>query len=239
MTSNTIYLYLKTHNKTGLKYLGKTVQDPYVYQGSGKIWKYHIKKHGYDVTTEILLETNDEVELRDIGMYYSDMWNIVESPAFANLKSEEGDGGAMVWSKESKEKLSKTLTGRKKANTENMTKSWKDADIRKRRIDGIKKNFEDVDFKKKHNERLRKNSDYKQTSKTMSKLKWFNDGIKNCRKQETPGNGWIEGRIKGYKCPNKSEQLTGLYWWTDGKKNKRSIESPGLNWYRGCTRNVQ
>lgn len=43
--SMTIYLYLKTHNKTGLKYLGKTVSvDPHLYQGSGTIWRRHIKK---------------------------------------------------------------------------------------------------------------------------------------------------------------------------------------------------
>jgi hypothetical protein len=40
-----IYLYLKKHNKTGLKYLGKTISnDPYSYQGSGKVWRRHIEK---------------------------------------------------------------------------------------------------------------------------------------------------------------------------------------------------
>lgn len=28
-------LYLKTHNKTGMKYLGQTKQDPFEYRGSG------------------------------------------------------------------------------------------------------------------------------------------------------------------------------------------------------------
>jgi 5-methylcytosine-specific restriction endonuclease McrA len=41
-----IYLYVKTHNKTGLKYLGKTEQDPFVYLGSGKRWLNHLNKHG-------------------------------------------------------------------------------------------------------------------------------------------------------------------------------------------------
>jgi hypothetical protein len=36
--SMTIYLYKKTHNITGLKYLGKTAQsNPYKYPGSGKM----------------------------------------------------------------------------------------------------------------------------------------------------------------------------------------------------------
>ena len=39
-------LYVKTHNKTGLKYLGRTTQDPYKYKGSGTYWRSHLKKHG-------------------------------------------------------------------------------------------------------------------------------------------------------------------------------------------------
>jgi hypothetical protein len=42
------WLYVKVHNKTGLKYLGKTIQDPYKYGGSGVHWSSHVKKHGND-----------------------------------------------------------------------------------------------------------------------------------------------------------------------------------------------
>lgn len=35
------YLYIKEHDITGLKYLGKTIADPYSYLGSGKYWKDH------------------------------------------------------------------------------------------------------------------------------------------------------------------------------------------------------
>lgn len=90
-----LYLYVKTHNITGLKYLGKTNKDPMVYKGSGTRWKHHIKKHGYDVTTEILLETYDKEEIVAMGMYYSSLWNIVSDPTWANLKPEMGDGGDM------------------------------------------------------------------------------------------------------------------------------------------------
>ena len=58
-----IYLYLKTHAKTGLKYLGKTITDPYTYLGSGKRWRRHLAKHGNDIITEVLLETEDAQEL--------------------------------------------------------------------------------------------------------------------------------------------------------------------------------
>ena len=97
-TSMTIYLYKKTHNKTGLKYLGKTTQDPIKYKGSGDLWKPHIRKHGYDVTTEILKECQTNEELKHWGLYYSELWNIVEEQdaagkkTWANLIPESGEG---------------------------------------------------------------------------------------------------------------------------------------------------
>jgi hypothetical protein len=87
------YLYLKTHKITGLKYLGKTTRDPYTYVGSGRIWRNHLKRHGTDLATDILLETENPEELSAKGLYYSNLWNIVENTAFANMRPENGDGG--------------------------------------------------------------------------------------------------------------------------------------------------
>jgi hypothetical protein len=98
----TIYLYKKTHNKTGLQYLGKTVSpDPQKYQGSGKWWMHHINKHGYDVTTEIIKECQTNEELKEWGKYYSKLWDIVASKDWANIREESGDGGfvAEPWNK--------------------------------------------------------------------------------------------------------------------------------------------
>lgn len=86
-------LYIKTHNKTGLKYLGYTTQNPHKYPGSGKRWKPHIKKHGKDISTEILLITEDKEELKQTGLFFSKLWNVVESDEWANFKPEEGSGG--------------------------------------------------------------------------------------------------------------------------------------------------
>lgn len=115
-----IYLYLKTHNKTGIKYLGKTIsKDPFKYQGSGKLWRRHLKVHGYDVTTEILLETNDKEEIKQMGLYYSNFWDVVNSKQFANLKPELGDGGDTLSNHPNKEeignKISEKLRGRKRS----------------------------------------------------------------------------------------------------------------------------
>jgi len=89
-----IYLYVKTHNKTGLKYLGKTTStDPHRYPGSGLYWTRHLKEHGYNYTTEIIKECQTKEELKEWGLYYSRLWNIVDSNEWANLKLENGDGG--------------------------------------------------------------------------------------------------------------------------------------------------
>ena len=89
------YLYVKTHNKTGLKYLGKTSQsNPHKYPGSGLYWTRHLKEHGVDYNTEILKECHTKEEIKEWGIYYSQLWNIVDSDDWANLKIETGDGGS-------------------------------------------------------------------------------------------------------------------------------------------------
>jgi len=89
-----IYLYKKTHRITGLMYLGKTTsKDPYAYSGSGKYWKAHLNKHGFDYDTEILKECSTPDEVKHWGEYYSELWDVVTSDEWANLKAESGDGG--------------------------------------------------------------------------------------------------------------------------------------------------
>ena len=63
---------IKTHNKTGLKYLCKcTNRDPYKYKGSGVYWKRHLKEHGRDITTEVIFQTEDLDEFNSICLRYS------------------------------------------------------------------------------------------------------------------------------------------------------------------------
>lgn len=105
-------LYVKTHNKTGLKYLGKTkTSDPHKYQGSGLEWKNHIKQYGYDVTTTILHECKTNKELSEWGRYYSKLWNVVESDEWANLIPETGGGDYAGFSEKRLIAVSKALKG--------------------------------------------------------------------------------------------------------------------------------
>ncbi len=103
----TTKLYMKKHNKTGLKYLGKTEQDPYKYRGSGTRWLNHIRKHGNDVTTKVLKECLTKEEVKKWGKYYSELWDVVNNKSFANLQPEEGTGHAGPISKEHADKLHK------------------------------------------------------------------------------------------------------------------------------------
>jgi len=110
---NKLSLYKKTHLLTGLQYLGYTSQDPYTYKGSGKYWSRHLKKHGNNVHTEILFESNNKEEIKNQGIYYSQLWNIVNDPTWANLKEESGSGGAM--GEESRKIVSSKMKGRSKS----------------------------------------------------------------------------------------------------------------------------
>lgn len=120
-----IYLYVKTHNKTGLKYLGKTNNNnPSLYKGSGKYWKNHIDKHGYDVSTEIIFKSMDKSQIKEMGILYSKKWDIVNSNEWANLKEESGDGGGISGRKlkeETKNKISLAQKGKKRNQTFNVS----------------------------------------------------------------------------------------------------------------------
>lgn len=88
------FLMIKTHNKTGFKYLCQTRRkDPFKYPGSGKHWRSHLDVHGYDFSTEVVGVYETKEQLKEAGVHYSNLYNIVESDEWANLRIEDGDGG--------------------------------------------------------------------------------------------------------------------------------------------------
>jgi hypothetical protein len=124
-STNMFYLMEKTHNKTLLKYLCRhygTRESCFKYCGSGTYWKRHLKKHGKDLSTEILFKTNKIEKLKQKGLYYSNLYNIVKSDVWANLVPEAGEGTGWwsgkkgknnpnyrkVRSKETRQKISQT-----------------------------------------------------------------------------------------------------------------------------------
>lgn len=109
------YLYVKIHRKTGLRYLGQTKQNPFKYPGSGTDWVTHLEKHGYDVDTEIILETTSKSERNRAGRYYSKIWKILTAvddygnKIWANRIIESGGGAGGKLGVKRKESTRKKL----------------------------------------------------------------------------------------------------------------------------------
>jgi hypothetical protein len=122
------YLYIKTHKNTGLKYLGQTSKNPYTYKGSGIDWKQHLKIHGDDHDTEIILQTDNWKQLTDSGRYYSRYYNIVGAQddfgnkIWANKISESGGGGGNGPSSHSEETKNLMRVIQKQSNSDPLVK---------------------------------------------------------------------------------------------------------------------
>jgi hypothetical protein len=161
-----IHLYVKTHNKTGMKYFGKTTRDPFNYNGSGVHWKRHIRKHGEDITTVVLASFEDVEECRMFAIKFSRENNIVKSNEWANLIEENGTDGAPIGNilpVETRAKISKTLTGKSFPKTKYTMK----------------------DTHEERSERM---------SKVNKGSIWANNGRINKRVREVP-HGWTKGRL--------------------------------------------
>jgi len=108
MENKLLFLYIK-ETPCGLKYLGTTSRNPFRYKGSGKYWLRVVRKYKYrarTIKTTILFETHSREELREKGLYYSKLWNVVNDIFWANLIPESGESstiGATV-SEETKQK---------------------------------------------------------------------------------------------------------------------------------------
>ena len=100
---DTSTLYLKIHVKTGYKYLGVTINDPYLYKGSGVEWTKHLKEHGSsknDIETIILFQDTltrgmTSVKFQEKSKEMSRAYDVVNNENFANLVHETGVIGAI------------------------------------------------------------------------------------------------------------------------------------------------
>lgn len=134
-----IYLYLKIHSKTGLRYLGKTSKINYsAYLGSGKIWLQHLRKYGKEHTTILIKECKSQQELSYWGRYYSKLWRVTSAMddfgnlIYANIIPETGGGalyGDLNPSRRPEVQNAKRdkMLGTKRPETANaISKSWSD-----------------------------------------------------------------------------------------------------------------
>lgn len=233
-----IYLYIK-ESPLGLKYLGKTEKDPFKYIGSGLYWKKHLKKHKFtyeDIKTTILLKTEDKEELKNKGIYYSELYDIVNNEDWANLRPENGDGGNTSmctnykkppimsgdthWTKkiENKQYLSEKISGDKNPAKKDYVKEkirlksiGRKASVEvKQMMSENRKGEKNAYYGKKHTDEIK--IKMKERAKGKYTLKWFIEKYDR-----------IEGNIK-YK--EKCEKLKGK---RNIKYNRTELKCPYCN----------
>jgi hypothetical protein len=226
-------LYIKTHNVTGLKYFGKTQKSDYhKYRGSGSYWCNHIKKYGYDVTTEMYAQFDEtnifELKiLKDVAMSFSLKNNIVSSDEWANQILEYGTDGYQKGYFHSSHTLLKLSKSRKmvtengktvaenasiKASETKKSSAWKNK-YEKKRIEKFRKTIFEVDENGiKKSTKIAINS-----AKTMSKIK---DNGKSIRQEATS---------KMIKTKNIRDEYGKTIWDKVGEKTSKRMKDPLQN----------
>lgn len=89
-------LIIKRHSVTRLLYFCKSVrEDIERYKGSGSYWRNHIKVHGRQFVENVWVSDwfYDATEIKDFALSFSELFNIVESDEWANLRPEDGLSG--------------------------------------------------------------------------------------------------------------------------------------------------
>lgn len=106
------FLYIKQHFITKKCYFGKTTcKDPVKYNGSGKHWKRHIKKHGIKFVETLWYKLfTDQVECTRVALLFSEQQDIVKSELWLNQIPENGiDGGGVKGLKHTSEARAKMM----------------------------------------------------------------------------------------------------------------------------------
>lgn len=121
------YIYKKTLEQTGKSYIGKhNGNDPY-YKGSGKLWVEDLKKFktdkGFEIKTTILEYVDDIDNINQREEYWLEKLNVENKDEYYNLTNKAH--GCSSQSKETKEKKSKSLKGRKITWGDKISKSLK------------------------------------------------------------------------------------------------------------------
>lgn len=228
------FLMIKTHNTTGLKYLCQTRRkDPFKYLGSGVYWRKHLKKHGEDITTEVVGVYETQQELSVAGVKLSEEYGVVRSDNWANLVPEEGTGGDTsktssykkgmksrksmagennpMYGKEGywKNKVGPTVgkhwfnNGDKEVSSLNCPEGYTEGRL-KETCPHCSISVEPMN-KKWHFDYCNKNPNQKERPKShLIGLKWWNNGIEELKARECP-EGYTRGRVSNERFKNKAK----------------------------------
>ena len=166
--------------------------------------------------TEILYETEISEELTNVGLYYSDKFNVIESKEWANLKEEAGATNGGKLSEETKDKIKNSLIGQKRGvndfHSEIMIKMWKNLSNEEK-----EKRLEKFVFKKHTKESKKKLSislkEYHKHNDNSFKGKTHSEEtkqkMKNSHWSKTGGAPWNKGKNGLQKVSEKCKIAAG------------------------------
>lgn len=178
------FLMIKEAIGFNIKYLCKCAdyKDPFVYKGSGVYWKKIITKYKPEIKTTILGHYKTNNDLREAGIYYSKLFNIVEDSTWANLIEEIGDGGPTIKYKVRAYNLQNPTQVKYFNSVEDIPVGWKRGNL------GTKKTTESI-YKTANWHRGRKRSqETRQKMKNAIRKKRVTVYCKYCAKYITPQN---------------------------------------------------
>jgi hypothetical protein len=134
-----IYLYIKQHSITKLKYFGKTTQpNPFKYRGSGTKWLNHINKHGKDhVVTLEVWGFDDPTICTDFALSFSTEHRIVESVEWANQIPEDGKNG-MPRNSEHRSSYYQKVVASRRTSSQRKGYTWHSPETRQKIGEGCK-----------------------------------------------------------------------------------------------------
>ena len=96
----TIYLYVKQHSITGLKYFGKTTSiNPFKYLGSGEYWINHLNEHGKEHIKTLEIWGFDADYINDKGRPISKLATdfALKFSKDNNIVNARNDNGKKIW----------------------------------------------------------------------------------------------------------------------------------------------
>ena len=196
-----VYLYIKHHAITKLKYFGKcSGSDPWKYKGSGKYWLRHIKKYGKEHVETLRIWSFDcSYDANLFALKFSKDNDIANSKEWANLIDENALDGwppGQKHSTEAKIKISQGNAGLKrseecrKKQSERQRGTKRSEETRKKQSEAQIKRFSRPEERKRHLLNAQK------TLGVRVGKKHYNNGIITKTFKEHPGDGWVLGGMK-------------------------------------------
>lgn len=237
-----IYLYVKTHSITGLKYFGKTTKNPLKYNGSGVYWKRHLKIHGSSHETEIIATFTDEEVCEAFALEFSKRNDVVGSSNWANLIQENGKDGAPighpghVFTNDQKLKISKASkkNWEDPVYRERMMKSrkavWTDElrEAQSRRLSGVKRPDHAITMTGK---KLRPDHPFHKSEKTDSHRLAISRSLKGMKKSAETIEKLKQPKRRVCRLEDRRDMSIGHFtrWCKKNPLSKESGFSPEAN----------